>query len=121
MPEAVARAVIERSEDISGWPSCEFMIPGVCNYMGEQLHHRLLRSQGGQHTVTCLVYICSDCHDAVHGLGKESYENGWLVHGWDDPEDEPVLRRGRWVLLHEDGTMTEVERDQSDTRAETGG
>ena len=109
MPEAVARAVIERSEDVAGWPSCEFMIPGVCNYMGEQLHHRQLRSQGGQHTVTCLVYICSDCHGAVHGLGKESYDNGWLVHGWDDPADEPVLRRGQWVWLHEDGTMTEME------------
>ena len=112
MPEAVARAVIERSEDISGWPSCEFMIPGVCNYMGEQLHHRQLRSQGGQHTVTCLVYICSDCHDAAHGRGAESYENGWLVHGWDDPAKTPFLRRGVWSQPLENGTVIECEEEK---------
>lgn len=110
MPKEVANAVIERSEDMAGWGACEVTIPGVCSGMGEHIHHRQLRSQGGEHAVANCIFICSDDHTYIHGHPAESYRNGWIVHGFDYPEDEPVLRRGRWVLLHEDGTMTEVEK-----------
>lgn len=121
MPRTVYRAVFERAEDMTAWPGCEALIAGKCSGMAHHWHHRQLRSQGGEHVVVNGLAICSDCHTYIHGHPAESYRNGWIVHGFDYPEDEPVLRRGRWVLLHEDGTMTEVERDQSDTGAEAGG
>ena len=121
MPERVYRAVMDRAEDMAGWPACEVMIPGVCGGLAEHWHHRQLRSQGGEHVVVNGIGICHDCHDYIHGHPSESYDNGWLVHGWDDPADEPVLRRGRWVLLHEDGTTTEVEKNEGIERADAAG
>lgn len=111
MPRTVYRAVFERAEDMAGWPACEALIPGVCGGVAEHWHHRQLRSQGGEHVVVNGIGICSDCHTYIHGHPAESYRNGWIVHPYDYPEDEPVLRRGRLVLLHEDGTMTEVEKE----------
>ena len=103
MPRSVAESVQSRADDV-----CEYVIPGAgCGWVPTQIHHRRLRSQGGKHDAVTCVFICEPCHRYSHMNVEESYENGWLVHGWDDPADEPVLRRGRWVLLHEDGTITE--------------
>lgn len=54
------------------------------------------------------IMVCHVCHhQVIHGNPRQSYDNGWIVHWWDDPEVEPVLRRGRWVWLNEDGTVIE--------------
>lgn len=112
MPRAVYETVVTRSEDMTGFPACEATIAGVCTGVGTDWHHRQLRSQGGEHVVVNGLFLCSACHhEGVHGSPARAYRNGWIVHGFDCPEDEPVLRRGRWVLLHEDGTMTEVEKE----------
>ena len=34
-----------------------------------------------------LVLLCRECHSHVHANPEESYEEGWLVHSWDSPED----------------------------------
>lgn len=107
MPESVYRAVMDRAEDMAGWPACEVMVPGVCGGLAENWHHRQLRSQGGEYVVANGLGACMDCHDYLHGHTAESYDNGWIVHWWDDPAVEPVLRRGRWVWLNEDGTVIE--------------
>ena len=117
MPKYIANAVVERSEGI-----CECLSPGKCIGPAQHIHHRKLRSQGGAHSVVNCIMVCHVCHhQVIHGNPRQAYENGWLVHGWDDPEDEPVLRRGRWVLLHEDGTTTEVEKNEGIERADAAG
>ena len=107
MPERVYRAVMDRAEDMAGWPACEALIPGVCGGVAEHWHHRQLRSQGGEHVVVNGIGICSDCHDYIHGHPAESYRNGWLIHGWDDPAKTPFLRRGVWSQPMENGTVIE--------------
>lgn len=40
-----------------------------------------------------LVSLCRTCHAWVHAHPAKSYEQGWLVHSWNDPEDVPVKRK----------------------------
>lgn len=87
---------------------CELWIAGVCTTRIEQLHHRRMRSQQGRHTVRNLVGVCNACHGYVHRNPRESYENGWLVHSWADPNGTPVVRRARETLLLEDGRVQVV-------------
>lgn len=86
---AVRLAVAERSGD-----QCEVGIHRRCTGHSEHLHHRKLRRHG-DHRPQNLLAVCTFCHDAIHGpllaLGV-SYENGWLLHGWDDPEK--ILPKG---------------------------
>ena len=89
MPQAVVDAVMDRSEGY-----CEAMIPNTCVGQVHHLHHRKLRSQGGQHTTDCLIGVCSRCHDAVHRHTGWAYEVGLLVHGWDEPRFPPDYYRG---------------------------
>lgn len=112
MPERVYRAVMDRAEDMAGWPACEALIPGVCGGVAEHWHHRQLRSQGGEHVVVNGIGICHDCHDYIHGHPAESYRNGWIVHGWDDPAKTPFLRRGVWSQPMENGTVIECEEER---------
>lgn len=90
MPPVVAEAVEDRAEGM-----CEALIPGVCNGRAEQLHHRQMRSQGGQHTVENLGHICHRCHDHIHKHPAWAYGAGWLVHGWDVPSWPPRFYRGQ--------------------------
>lgn len=61
---------------------CELVLPhwryGRCPRPASHMHHRLPRSQGGQHTAANLLHLCSDCHSYVHAHPAESYESGWL-------------------------------------------
>ena len=111
MPKRVYAAVVARAEDIFPWPCCEAVTP-VCSSMGGQWHHRQLRSQGGEHVVENGLFVCHDCHDYIHGHPAESYRNGWLVHGWDNPEKTPVMRRGERVQLMENGTVIKCKEDK---------
>lgn len=99
IPRYVADLVATRADG-----ACEIMHPEAgCTGGAEHLHHRKLRSQGGGHTVSNLVHICAACHRWVHGHPAAAYRCGWLVHGWDDPEETPMLRRSDSVMLSKDG------------------
>ncbi|MHC9647376.1 HNH endonuclease [Corynebacterium diphtheriae] len=98
MPEHVAEAVISRSRG-----ACEAMNSQSCTGLGQPLHHRRMRSQGGSHEVTNLIYVCSGCHQWIHGHPKESYKAGWLVRSVHDPSSTPVQYRNRQADLLEDG------------------
>lgn len=37
-----------------------------------------------------LVCLCRRCHGHVHAHPRESYDQGWIVHSWDDPGQVPV-------------------------------
>lgn len=104
IPPQVRRVVVERAERDAGYPACEIMQPGVCQGQVQHWHHRRLRSQGGEHSVENGLGVCHACHDYLHKHTGEAYARGWLVHGWKKPGEQPVLRRGRWVLLNEHGT-----------------
>lgn len=70
------------------------------------IHHRKLRSQGGDNSLPNLVLLCGSgctgCHGAVHAKPKWAREfGGWILKSTDDPATYPVLvdRADRWVLL----------------------
>ena len=101
IPRDVAEIVAERAQGM-----CEIMDPQTgCNGRAEHMHHRKLRSQGGEHTVENLVHICSTCHDYVHRHPAISHTMGWIVRSSYDPRHSPFLRRGGAVFLFEDGEM----------------
>jgi 5-methylcytosine-specific restriction endonuclease McrA len=49
------------------------------------VHHRKLRSQGGDHSLANLILLCGPHHDAVHANPALGYELGFLVRSFDDP------------------------------------
>ena len=90
MPPGVVTAIYERAG-----VGCEAMIPlAGCTFRGEHLHHRLMRSQGGQHTVENLIRICHRCHHFIHMNPAWSYERGLLVRSTDIPTWPPAYYRG---------------------------
>ena len=105
VPTEVGNAVVERAHG-----NCEIMNPDAqCTGYREHLHHRKLRSQGGEHTVENLVGVCHRCHYWLHAHPAISYANGWLVKGAKDPAKIPFRRRGILSYLHEDGGLTETD------------
>src|SRR6266540_2211502 len=55
----------------------------ICgNWPSVHKHHRKLRSQGGTDGPT--MDLCAPCHQYVHDHPKNSYEQGWLIHSWDE-------------------------------------
>ncbi|WP_288833730.1 HNH endonuclease [uncultured Corynebacterium sp.] len=101
MPPEVAEIVTERAQGM-----CEIMSPDAgCNGRAEQLHHRKLRKQGGEHTVENLVHICHHCHNYLHAHPAIAYTNGWLVKSTKNPRDIPVNRRGGFIMLTPDGEL----------------
>ena len=51
----------------------------VCTGTGEQHHHRLRRSQGGEGTPANDYFCCGPCHTFLHKEVALSYERGWLL------------------------------------------
>lgn len=37
-----------------------------------------------------LILLCRECHSWVHANPQISYEEGWLVHSWDDVTELPL-------------------------------
>ena len=64
-----------------------------CLREAHHVHHRVLRGMGGTsdsyilYDLANLVSLCHDCHTYIHGHPSEAYEEGWIVHSWDDPAD----------------------------------
>ena len=105
VPTEVAEVVNERAGG-----NCEIMnIEAKCTGYREQLHHRKLRSQGGEHTVENLCGVCHRCHYWLHAHPAIAYANGWLVKGAKDPALIPFRRRGVLSYLHEDGGLAEAD------------
>ncbi len=89
------RPVVEARSQ--GW--CEVWLPG-CSGRATQVHHRKLRKQGGDNSPANLLAACQICHQLVHAHPVASYEAGFLVSAYGDPESVPVITRGG--LLFED-------------------
>lgn len=67
-----------------------------CSRPAHHVHHRRVKGIGGTSDATIkygqanLVSLCAECHAFIHAHPAQSYEKGWLVHSWQDPEDVPV-------------------------------
>jgi 5-methylcytosine-specific restriction endonuclease McrA len=92
IPKEVADAVIARAA--GACEACRFTL-GEIGHM----HHRKLRSQGGQHTLENLLLVHTQCHDAIHSskFSSIAYDLGLLVRAWLDPADIPVTPFGSTV------------------------
>lgn len=96
---------------------------GMCAVCGlhieasPHLHHRKPRGMGGSlrlNTVQNLVLLHPSCH-LLHVERKraQAIDNGWLIVGLSDPGEVPMMYMlDRWVILAEDGSVTEVEQPQ---------
>jgi hypothetical protein len=72
-----------RIDQIRARPSCELHDALGCGRSASQIHHRLLRSQGGalmdpENTLS----LCMEAHAYVHANPTESYAHGWLIKRW---------------------------------------
>jgi hypothetical protein len=89
----VADAVITRAAG-----ACEACKCAAAGKMS--LHHRKLRSQGGEHTVENLLWVHDGpqgCHETIHRFTRASYLCGLLVRSWLNPADIPVTPFGSTV------------------------
>jgi hypothetical protein len=76
---------------------------------GWALHHRKLKSRGGEDTVQNFLALHHECHNtgtkSVHMNPSEAERNGWIVGSWQDPLECPVtLPDGSSVRLTAEGT-----------------
>jgi 5-methylcytosine-specific restriction endonuclease McrA len=81
--EKARKAALERDEG-----ACQ-----KCLRPAEHVHHRVLKGMGGTSDpeinfgLSNLVSLCASCHQDVHANPAKSYEEGWIVHSWQNPED----------------------------------
>lgn len=90
---------------------------------GFSIHHRRLRSHPfkGLHEPSNLITLCgtgtTGCHGWVHSHVKEAKEQGYIVSGYSDPRQIPVLYYrleipvlhywiAEYVLLDDKGNVT---------------
>jgi len=73
MPKSVIDFVKTRANG-----SCEARTPRCVGGV-DHLHHKILRSQGGKHTVENLLAVCMPCHTFIHNNPQVSVDNGWIV------------------------------------------
>jgi hypothetical protein len=66
------------------WGWCELMEWTDCGQRATHMHHKRLRSQGGQHTASNLLHVCANCHNHIHTSGAVAYARGWLTRTGDD-------------------------------------
>ena len=50
----------------------------VCTGRAQHIHHKLMRSQGGENTQENMIAVCLRCHHQIHMNPKDSYAHGFL-------------------------------------------
>jgi len=86
---------------------------GACERCGMaapayQHHHRRPRGMGGSsaedtNVASNALNFCVSCHTEVEANRTDGLRYGWLVRQGCKPEQVPVLRKGEWVFLRNDG------------------
>jgi hypothetical protein len=78
------------------------------------IHHRSGRRAGGsrlpeKNALSNLVLVDDRCHTFLESRRMVGAGEGFIVPSWHDPAETPLLYRGRWVLLADDGSVENVE------------
>ena len=81
-----------------------------------QHHHRRPRGTGGTRRPETNqpangVLVCGDCHRWIEANRASALSDGWLVRQSDTSATVPVFRRGVYVWLNDDGSITPVHRE----------
>ncbi len=79
--------------------------------MDGELHHRRPRGAGGSRRTETnlpgnLLWLCRECHAYVESHRRAAMADGLLVGQLETPSLVPLLYRGRWSLLDDDGGVT---------------
>lgn len=95
---------------------------GSCERCGRrtwdmQVHHRRPRGAGGSrrpetNQAANGVLLDGDCHRGIESNRTAALSDGWLVAQCDTPATVPVFRRGVYVWLNDDGSITHVRPDE---------
>ena len=92
---------------------------GLCEVCGSaraiDKHHRRARQAGGTRraesaAITNALHVCRECHNLLESRRNLATLLGWLVPSTFDPATQPVLYRGEWSRLTEDGDVEREER-----------
>ena len=82
--ENAARRKLRADLVLQRGPYCEARTP-ECTGSAHDMHETILRSQGGSATdETNILLVCRSCHTYIHQHPAESYDQGWLRHGWEE-------------------------------------
>lgn len=78
-----------------------------------QDHHRRPRGMGGSrrpdtNTASNAGRICGSCHRIVESYRSQAYDEGWLVKSSRSPLAVPILYRGQWHLLDDEGFVYRI-------------
>ena len=78
-----------------------------------QIHHRQARGMGGSKDIESRsaangLYLHDRCHERIERNRTEAYQNGWLVHKWENSERRAVKLWDGWSVLAADGSLTPV-------------
>lgn len=65
---------------------CQAHVSPRCENSNLHVHHRKLRSRGGDNSLSNLRAVCLNCHDIIHANPELATQTGWLVSSWDNPE-----------------------------------
>jgi predicted restriction endonuclease len=82
MDKKVAARVLERDQHRCQFPTND----RKCGNSNIHLHHRLLRSQGGQDVDDNLIALCKNHHDWAHDNSEDARLLGLIIKTGDDPD-----------------------------------
>lgn len=109
----VRKVIGRRARDYTDvWATCEIM--AICQgAQATAAHHRRPRGAGGSRRVDTNeaangLATCDPCHFWVESNREKAFRFGWLLRQTQTPCDVPVLRRGAWTLLDNEGSFTPV-------------
>ena len=80
---------------IALWERARGRCEGCGKHLGDDgaVHHRRLRSRGGDHSMGNLLLLCTACHLWAHRNVTEATALGWIVSTWGpDPGDVEVAQ-----------------------------
>jgi IS5 family transposase len=92
---------------------CELDLPTVCTKRATDWSHRIARGRGGKWTASDGLAACRPCHETItntRGQRARFERWGFIVRTGANTEEVPVLLGCcRWVLLDNQGGLTDVE------------
>ena len=88
-PPNASEAVLRGRRTILLQEPCR--LSGADPHPSEDVHHRKLRSQGGDHRWSNLMPVCRPHHDSIHRNPALSHAAGYIVLRNEDPWRVPVI------------------------------